>query len=231
MYKVRLEQFEGPLDLLLEIVEARKLNLIEIRLAEVAEQFIEYLKTLKAWRGEEIAEFLTIASRLALLKSRELVPTLNEAPEADGNLDELKRRLALYHPFRQAALRLKKLERERQEMYAREAFAGRHSIFFFPKGLTVLALARTLTDLTASLTLPHHIPQARMSTRVTLEECLDRLLARLKERKEIALHELDAPTPEHRILHFLSALELSRAGKVKATQRANFEPITLTYNG
>ena len=232
MYKVKIEQFEGPLDLLLEIVEARKLNLIEIRLAEIAEQFVEYLKTLKARRGEEITEFLTIASRLVLLKSRELVPTLEDPPEGERELEELTKRLLLYQPFRRAARALRTLEREGRELYSREAFAGFESIFFFPKGLRAKTLEHTLSETLSSLMLPHRIPQAHMRTTITLSECVERVLARLRKQREVAFHELlETPGPEAQVLHFLSVLELSRRGSAHARQAANFDTITITYHG
>ena len=79
---VRLKQYNGPFELLLALVDGEKLDITEVALSEVTEQFLKYLDTLEEHRAEELADFLVVAARLLLLKSRALLPHF--FPEEDG---------------------------------------------------------------------------------------------------------------------------------------------------
>lgn len=229
MYKVNIEKFEGPLDLLLEIIEAKKLSLIEISLAQVTDQFISYLEKLGKRDPEEIIQFLVIASRLALLKSRELIPSdETTAIEQEGNLKELERQLALYQPFRKAAEQLKRLEKERASLYHRQAFAGFKNIFYFPRGLNTNHLNRVLDELLKTITSPKRIPQARLKDIIPLQMCIKYLSKAIKQEKKLDfLKFIKEEKEERRLVYFLGVLELSRLGKINTDQKSNFGKIII----
>ena len=102
-YTVRLQQFEGPLDLLLELIEKEKLDITEISLASVAEQYLEYLNNLQNISPGVLVNFLTVASKLILIKSRSILPTLEISEEEEEEIQDLKKQLEEYKKFKDAS--------------------------------------------------------------------------------------------------------------------------------
>ncbi len=228
-YKVKIEQFEGPLDLLLEIVEARKLSLVTIPLAEVAEQFLTHLATLTERSLEEITQFLVVGSRLALLKSRELVPSLEDTDETDGDLENLKKQLVRYHPYRSAAQKLATVAHGKERYHARPAFADTDPVFYFPQGLTLQTLAESARHVAAHALNTPVIPQATVRKTISLQVCIDHLLGVTKGENKLDFTTYVQEKPrEDRVVHFIGMLELVRMGKMSARQKNNFGTIVLT---
>jgi segregation and condensation protein A len=122
-YLVRLPLFEGPLDLLLHLIQKNELDITAISLALVADQFIEHLRTIREVQAEVIADFLVVAAKLLLIKSRLLLP---RPPDSDDEEEEdpaelLARRLREYKKFKQAAGFLRQLEDQGRHSYVRVA--------------------------------------------------------------------------------------------------------------
>ena len=88
-YHFRLDHFEGPLDLLLSLIEREKLDITTVSLAQIADQYLEYLSTEKNVTLENLAAFLSVASRLLLIKSRALLPVLTFTEEEEESVDDL----------------------------------------------------------------------------------------------------------------------------------------------
>jgi len=158
LYQVKIEQFEGPFDLLLEIIEAKKLSLVELSLSKITDQFFEHMKRIAPLDPSDLVEFLVVASHLTLLKSRELVPDDTSEIDKEGSIEELERRLALYQPLRNAAKELGRSEKARERFSARDSFVGFKNIFFFPSGLKTSDLFSSIENVVADITLPERIP-------------------------------------------------------------------------
>ena len=229
VYRVKIEQFEGPLDLLLEIVEARRLSVVTLPLTEVAEQFLTYLRSRDVRDLEDITQFIVVASRLALLKSRELVPTLGDSLEAEGEIDTLTARLRRYHPYRQAAKKIEQLDRRGRQFWPRASFAGYAPIFYFPKSLTASTLGEHMKNVLGQMTHIYIIPQAKIRSLVSLEVCIENLLHLSQGKKPLNFSEyLNTQAEEERVVFFIGVLELMRMGKMSAQQKENFGTIVLT---
>lgn len=123
IYQVRLPLFEGPLDLLLHLIQKNELDITAISLALVADQFIDHLQTLGQVPADIIADFLVVASKLLLIKSRLLLPRppVAEDDEEEDPAELLARRLREYKKFKQAAGFLKLAEAEGRRCYVRVA--------------------------------------------------------------------------------------------------------------
>src|SRR3989338_6596602 len=104
--EIKLEKFQGPLDLLLQLIEQDELNITEISLSNVTEQFFDYLNKLEESRSEELADFLVIATKLVYLKSKHLLPYLY--PEADEG-PSLAEQLKLYKRYADASKEIGRL--------------------------------------------------------------------------------------------------------------------------
>src|SRR5437764_5885171 len=122
-YTVRLPDFEGPLDLLLHLIEREELDITRLSLAQVTDQYMRYLGSMHRAYTEQLAEFLVVAAKLLLIKSRLLLPQESvpgEEPIAEDG-DELTRQLLEYRQYKRVALDLKALEGRGLRGYARIA--------------------------------------------------------------------------------------------------------------
>ena len=109
MYQIKQDKFEGPVDVLLELIEGQKLSINEISLGKVTDEFIAYFKKLEEHETadqEVLAEFLVIAAQLLLIKSRSLLPQFQVSPEEEGSVAELVDRLRQYQRLKELAQEL-----------------------------------------------------------------------------------------------------------------------------
>ncbi|QQS23330.1 segregation/condensation protein A [bacterium] len=120
MTQIKVQQFEGPLDLLLSLIEEQKLDITQIALAEVTEQFLSYVKQLEQIDATSLADYLNIAARLLVIKSKAILPSLEV--ETDDELEpeeDLTAKLILYKQFKEVAKHLKQLNNNKQQSYTR----------------------------------------------------------------------------------------------------------------
>jgi segregation and condensation protein A len=120
-YRVRLEVFEGPLDLLLHLIEGEELDITRVSLARVTDQYLEYLSALEKLQVDDLTDFVVVAARLLLIKSQALLPRPPQPPhpeDADAG-DELIRQLLAYKRFKEAAKHLKERQTQGQRSYIR----------------------------------------------------------------------------------------------------------------
>ena len=108
-FTIRTQTFEGPLDLLLELIENRKLFINDVSLAKVADDFISYVKEMGNIPIEESAHFILIASTLLLIKSKSLLPQLVLKEEEEGDIRNLELRLKIYKRIKEASLNVQEL--------------------------------------------------------------------------------------------------------------------------
>ena len=130
-FVVKTEKFEGPIELLLEMIETRKLPINDISLSEVADDFLDYLKEGGVLSLEETANFVVIASTLLLIKSASLLPGFQLTAEEEENVSDLKRRLAIYQIIKEVAGQIK-ASYGRAVIFFREDQAGERISVFSP---------------------------------------------------------------------------------------------------
>src|SRR6476660_8722486 len=122
-YKVKLEVFEGPLDLLLYLIKRDEIDIYDISLERITRQYLEYLEAFKQLNIELAGEFVVMAANLIYLKSRSLLPVDQQPPEEDVEEDdprwELIRQLIEYRKFKEAAAQLQTREVEQERIFAR----------------------------------------------------------------------------------------------------------------
>lgn len=100
LFEIKTEQFSGPLDLLLKLIEERNLEITEISLSSVTNEYLDYIKQIES-NTNELADFLVIASTLILIKSKAILPTLELSSEETEEILDLKERLIVYKIFKQ----------------------------------------------------------------------------------------------------------------------------------
>jgi segregation and condensation protein A len=241
-FNVKTEAFEGPLDLLLSLIEKRKLFINDISLAKVADDYILYIQKSNELPMGETAHFILVASTLLLIKSKSLLPTLALTEEEEESVHDLELRLKLYKRF-------KELSQHTSERFGgRIIFAKLSSknispVFSPGDEITVIATLQSIKELLKNLPKEEKLPRAMVQKIVSLEEMIDRLTVRVTETLKInfsefakeqegkvntgSKHIVTREERAHVIVSFLAMLELVKQGIIHATQSSESEDITL----
>jgi len=231
-YKVKLEVFEGPLDLLLYLIKKSEIDVYDIPIASITEQYLEYIELMRMLDLNIAGEFLVMAATLIHIKSKMLLPLEEKeiVPEAEEDpREELVRRLLEYKRFKEAAGVLQDLEGRRKEMFTRSTlFEEGPEERFFEASLfdLITALTRVLKDV------PKEVFQEIVKDEFTVEQKVHDLLHMLIERPILYLSELfkGSKGKLEIIATFLAVLELIRLKEIVMVQRESFGEIEIRQN-
>lgn len=231
-FRVRLDAFDGPLDLLLGLIKEQQLDVATVPLASVAEQYLEYVRQLEARDFEIAAEYLVIAATLLFLKSRALLPPIpaelvDEEEETPEEVEErLRRRLIAYSKYRELGEELREYQGEAGAFFYREPGD--------PAGDVVQRYDIDPEKLKRAFVkmLSQARPEKRSIARerVSLIASMDYITRRIKERGEAYFSELCAElgmTRDVIIITFLAILELIRRHRLAFEQSEAFDDIRL----
>lgn len=228
-YEVKLEKFTGPLDKLLQLIEEKHLEITQISLAEVTADFLKYVKGL----GEKVspsilADFLVVAAKLVLIKSKILLPMLELSEEEEGEIHDLEARLRIYREFKSASENIQKLWGKNKIAYARPLFLslGEQTVFYPPEKLRVGDLSRAVQSL--FIALQALLPEKQTIKRavVTIEQKIEELLNRFKEAASHSFKTLAKEKSRgEAIILFLAILHLLKEKIVQVEQKEQFSDI------
>ena len=223
------EKFEGPFELLLELIEKEKLKISDISLAKVTDEYIAYIKTLERLDPEALAEFLVVAAQLMLIKSRSLLPTLALTEEEEESIEELEKRLREFKKLRDLAGELKKFESARTIIISRESFIGREPIFYPPPKLTLEKIEYAFGAFLAALPKVQKLAEEKLKRVISLQEKINHIRQFLMESMEHAFSELVSGSKEkvEIIVSFLAILELARQKFIDLNQDELFADIKI----
>lgn len=232
MHVVRQEKFEGPLDLLLELIQKQKLHISEISLAKVTDEYVTRVETLAktgALDQEELAEFLVIAGELLLIKSRSILPGYAASPEEEASIEELEMRLARLKQFRALAAGLGALSRQKHFLYSRESYVGVDPVFYPPPRLTASVIAEAFRRVYEALPKLEKLAEEKIKRIVSLEEKIKDLQKMLSEKVERMFSEIIKGGKEKAeiIVSFLAILELAKEKLVDLYQEQAFADIRI----
>jgi len=233
--RVKLETFEGPLDLLLHLIKKNEIDIYDIPIAVITQQYLDYLEMMKNLNLDIAGEFLLMAATLLHIKSKMLLPpTEEEQPEGEEAEEdpraELVRRLLEYQRFKEAALELTKGPLLDREVFGRgfmvekllegveEAFVGEATLFDL-----VEALKKVLEGVS-----PEEFREISLDS-LTIKDKIHQIMDRLWDTQSLAFNELfPGSTPRKEIiLTFLALLELLRLRMVKVYQPDSFGTIRI----
>lgn len=223
MYSVKTEKFEGPLELLLKLIEERKFSINEISLAEVTEQYLFYFNSSQNFSFLEAAEFLTVAATLILIKSKSLLPELALSKEEETSIEELQGRLELYKIFKEAA---KIIENNYQKniLWAREKFLNIEPLFMPSPNLTLENIRKALEEIINALPEKEILPEKTVQQKISLEDVISRIRSRLEQAGKLNFASLaESQEKINIILNFLAVLELIKQGAILAVQTSQEE--------
>ncbi|MDE2353967.1 MAG: segregation/condensation protein A [Betaproteobacteria bacterium] len=227
--EVFLESFEGPLDLLLYLIRKNSLDILDIPMAELTRQYMEYVEAMRSRRLELAAEYLVMAAVLIEIKSRMLLPR-PAAVASDEETDpraELMRRLMEYEQMKQAALTLDELPRNGREFAAVQVWVDETLNQRLPQ-----ITARDLLEAWAQVLSRAKINQHHRITReqLSVREHMTRILRRLREQTFVVFHELfeSGVTVPEAVVNFIAILELVKESLVKVSQSEAYAPLYLS---
>jgi len=238
-YQVKLEMFEGPFDLLLHLIAKRELDIYEVSLASITEEYLDYIRSMKDLDLEVATEFLIVAATLIEIKAARLLPgpPIDEEGElALSERDLLIARLLEYRAFKEAAGVLQQGFEANAGFHARTAGPGKGFDHLCPDLLARVSPAdlaamveRILTPKPQqTLDLSHLTP-----IRVTVAEAIAKVLRVLAERASVSFREITRDCQERIdvVVRFLAVLELIKRGEADVDQAESFGEITLRRNG
>lgn len=230
----RVEKFEGPLDLLLQLVEKEELDITEISLAAVSEQYVERLQTNKGQiPPEELADFLVIAAKLVYLKSRLLIPSLEDAELDEG--PDLATQLRQYQKFMDAAKWVNDRWNEAHISYQRDRSKPMRSLepqFSPPKDVTVDLMKQIMERVILRLTPVVKLPQAAVRRIIRIQDKIADFARRLRSEATLTFSSFihSAKDKQERLVSFLALLELVKQRVVNVEQEGTFEDIEIAAN-
>ena len=237
-YQVKTAVFEGPLEVLLNLIEDRKLFINEISLAQVTDDYISYIKELGAGNLSNVSDvtgFIIIAATLILIKSKSLLPNLDLTDQEKGDIKNLEERLRLYELFTRLGGNIKNtfgkkiifapLERKQAVL-----------VFLPDSQITPESMMTFAREVLGGMPKKVFLPEAEVKKVISIEEMIDKLSQRIQTAMKINFSEFSGKkngphTREEKvtvIVGFLAMLELVRNGILEAVQHENSGEIEIT---
>lgn len=228
--RIKLEKFVGPLDALLSLIYDKKLSISEVSLAAVTEQFLQYLDQMEKRDADEIADFLVIAAKLLLLKSKTLLPQL--APEEEEEGPSLADQLRLYQRFVEVSRHVNCLWEN--ENYAVPRIEPLRVVVSSipPANFTLVELKASMWQLVERLKPLEPLPRAIIDKAVSLKEKIENIRRLLRSRQSISFFDVVASRTNRTdlIVGFLALLELFKQQVVGLRQSGTFGDIMIKKN-
>ena len=227
VFSIKTEVFEGPLPLLLHLIQKRKLFINDISLAKVSDEYIEYVKRGVHLSLQERASFIAVASTLLLIKSKSLLPTLELTQDEEQDIKNLELRLFFYKTIQEAShvhigpIFLK------NPSYARTSKPLKEVIFSPDSQITAQSIHDNILDVLRTIPEPQaKKPEVYIEKVISLEEMISSLTDRIQKSMKMSFSqfsnanhkETDQGKKVHVIVSFLALLELVRQGIVQADQ-------------
>ncbi|WP_366492822.1 ScpA family protein [Alcanivorax sp.] len=225
--EVFLEAFEGPLDLLLYLIKRQNLDILDVPVATITVQYMEYVELMKAMNFELAAEYLVMAAMLGEIKSRMLLPRQSEDDDEEGEdpRAELIRRLQEYERFKKAAEDIDELPRLERDVFPAAAKRPEYTREKAQPDVDMRELLLALKEVMhrADMFESHQVSREKLSTRERMANVLDKL----KGREFVPFIELFNPEEGRLgvVVSFLAVLELVKGALIELVQNEPFAPI------
>ena len=229
MYQVSVKQFNGPLDLLLQLVEKRSLEITQLSLAEVTQDYLNSINS-RAALAEDLADFLVIASTLLLIKSKSILPALDIKDEEKEEILDLEERLRLYKRYKDKAKELKELFLKKKYLFGRQIFEKTEIKFLPPPNFSIVNLPEAYKRILALPEEKVFLKEEKIKKIATLKERIQELIKKLTKGNLYCLADLVSQKTRKAelIITFLAILHLSKEKLVAIKQEENFGDIWIS---
>ena len=226
-FSVAIPVFNGPLDLLLDLIEKRKLFVNDVSLSQVTDDFVKYIETHEEFPISESAEFILVASTLMLIKSRSLLPSLPLTEEETASIEDLEDRLKLYQKVKELTVELKKLYGQKI-IFEKEPKRSEIIVFSPDSKTDVENLSNVLMHLLNTLPKKEALPKTTIKKIITLEQMIEKLSERIAKGMRMKFSEVYSKEEKvNTIVGFLAVLELVKRGVLRVNQEVKHGEIEM----
>jgi len=234
MLNIKLEKFTGPLSLLLQMIEKEKMDITEISLAKIADQYINYIKKQGIISPDNMANFLVVATKLLLIKSKALLPFL--LPEENEDIEDLEKQLKMYKEFINATEKIEKIISKKKFMFTRDLskierknLLQNTPLFSPPINLTKKDLKTIFTDIIFRVQPVEKINEEKLEYKINIEEKILSIQNILINKIKFSFNKIFANTKNKTniIVSFLAMLELEKQRKITINQNEIFSEIII----
>ncbi len=223
-FTLKLERFEGPYTKLLDLIVERKLSITEISLVNVADDYINYIKSIDTKDHADISQFILVASTLILMKAKSLLPGLVYTEEEEKQVHDLEHKLEIYKILTEVSS-LVRLIFGKKILYERGRITYKGGFIFVPDNRVTKEMLQSIALLTLStFIIPKQIMHVAVEQALRMETVIENLLNRVRNASFLTLKSLtdSAVTFEEKkkllIVHFIALLELIKNGSISASQ-------------
>ncbi len=232
--ELHLENFDGPLDLLLHLVKETKVDIYEINMSEIIETYLNYIESLQELNIDIGSEFLIMAASLIHLKSKMLIGKTEEEQETDDEFniqseEDLKNRIIEYEKYKNITKELQELEARRKEIFTKipenlKEYKEKKELI--NDGLTIDDLLKALLKIEERLRYKKPLETRITKKEISVKEQIISIRNILKEKKKCCFEDLfSKATKDYIIATFLAILEMTKQKEIILEQRSSFEPI------
>ena len=232
MYSVKLDGFEGPLDLLLHLIQKEEMDIYDIQIAQITDRYLEYVNLMEQLDLDVASEFLVMAATLLHIKSQSILPQLTPSAEhAIGDQEQLVKQLLEYKQFKEAAQVLDVYAEQQTWVYSRSPklhadLDGTRSFEIKASLFDLLTAFKTINDRVAEVD-PEELYETVEEETITVEDKIAFIESQLEIADQLLFDELFplSASKADWIVTFLAILELIRIGKIVTVQTDHFESI------
>jgi segregation and condensation protein A len=228
-FTVKTKTFEGPLDILLDLIEKHKFFINDISLAKVTDDFIEHIKQFENMPMGESAHFILVASTLLLIKSKSLLPELALTKEEKADIKDLETRLKIFKRLKEASNNVRQLF-GKEIIFPQSQSKIINPVFAPAPEFTLEKALSSLKDLIDRLPKKEKLPKVMVKKVMSLEEVIDTLTTRITKHLHMSFKEFTKDHKENRvsvIVSFLAMLELVKRGLLVVSQESTFGDINM----
>jgi segregation and condensation protein A len=238
MIDFKTEKFSGPLGLLLSMIESEEMDITEIALAKIADDYVEYIRSSADIDPDEMADFLVIAAKLLLIKSKALLTYLYTA-EDEQEVDDLERQLKMYKEFVVASQKIKEIIAEKKFLFLPPLPKNRRQqfnlpVFTAPAKIDINLLHEVFLNLLAALEKlkEEKLPELRLESKISIDEKILQIKKMILDKARVNFSKIleKAENKTEIIVSFLAVLELAKQKELVFEQAELFGEINIARN-
>ena len=234
-YTVTIDKFEGPLDLLLHLIKESDIDIFDIKISEITNQYLLYISQMETLNLNIDSEYLTMAADLIEIKSKELLPRNEEEEEEEDPREELINRLIEYQKYKEISETFKNLEEERKELFTKDPSLlneYRENGIKISEDITLDDLIEAFAKFQEKKSFEKPLNTVVTKKEYSVHQRSKEIMNKLTKNKKMNFEDLfDIYTKDYVVVTFLSILDLARKGKLLINQDRNLDKIVLSYRG
>ena len=228
MYEITIDNFNGPMDLLLHLIKKKEMDILDIKLEVIIDEYLNYINSLEKMNLTIASSYLVMASELLEIKSRMLLPHEEEDEEVEELKSNLINRLVEYEKYKELVPTLRELEQERKEFMTKSPsnILEYKEDFNYQSDLTINTLIEAYKNFLVRIEEEKPISTKVTKKEISIESQILRIKEKFKYEKKVKFEDLfQERTKPYIVATFLAILEMTRFGEIKIYQEQSFGSI------